>query len=125
MYKFNYIQDLFDTSRRLSAFDWVTTDYSQRCSCDGKEKDKLVFTAELPGFEKDEVDISYKDNKLTIKAEAKDKKAAYAYRGFSEIWKVTGEVDDVNISAKLDKGILTVTLPMITRESKSTTIKVM
>jgi HSP20 family protein len=125
MYKYNYIRDLLDISPIFSVSDLVITDYSQRCICNDKEKDKLTFTAELPGFEKEEVTISYKDNKLKIKAEAKDKKAVYACRGFSEIWKITGEVDDENISAKLDKGILTVTLPVLTKESKNTTIKVM
>lgn len=122
---YNYIQDLLNANSKLSALNWVTTDYyRERCNCYDKDKDKLVFTTELPGFEKEEVAVSYRDGKLIIRAEAKDKKATYAKRGFSEIWKITGEVDESNITARLDKGILTVTVPMIVKESKSIDITV-
>ena len=76
----------------------------------------------LPGFPKEDVQINYHKNLLTIKVdkeEAKDEKSEefkYAHREFGSFnfeknFKVPNTVDAENISAKFDNGVLYLVLP--------------
>ena len=76
----------------------------------------------LPGFPKEDVQINYHKNLLTIKVEkeeAKDEKSEeykYAHREFGSFnfeknFKVPNTVDAENISAKFENGVLHLVLP--------------
>lgn len=79
--------------------------------------DNVVLVAELPGFEKDEVDISIQDNQLTLSGERKAPEGRDYHR--SERWygrferslALPNSVDPDGVKARLQNGILTVTLP--------------
>lgn len=79
-----------------------------------------VVSAELPGVQKNEIDIDIKDNTLTIsgekKFEKKEEKDNYlrverSYGKFQRSLYLDQNVDREKISAKYKDGILQVTLP--------------
>ena len=83
--------------------------------------DNYILEAELPGFNKEDINLEVKDSILTISAEhkeekeEKDEKGNYLrrerrYGSFSRSFDVTG-VDEKNITAGYENGILTLTLP--------------
>jgi len=67
------------------------------------EKDRVVVIAELPGIDKDKIDIRIKDNKLIIKAKNKDRKY------YKEI-ELPAEVKPETAKAKYRNGVLEVTI---------------
>ena len=85
------------------------------------ETDKaLEITAELPGVDQEDVDVTVLDNRLTIQAEKKieeeDKSKDYhvverSYGKFARSMTLPFEVDLDKIDAQFKNGILTVTLP--------------
>ena len=85
------------------------------------EGDCYKLTADLPGFKKDDINIDVEDGILTIAAERKeetedtDKKGRYirrerTYGSYRRSFDLT-EVDDENITAKYEDGVLTLELP--------------
>lgn len=93
---------------------------------DISETDKnYVLKAEVPGVDQKDIDILVKDNVLTITAKRNEEKneqtgnyirkerfSGTTTRSFS-----LDRIDDNNIEASFDKGVLTLTLPKI-EESK-------
>ena len=83
--------------------------------------DKFLMEAELPGFDKEDIQLDLKDGFLTIKAqhkEAQDQKDAqgsYIRRErrigtFARTFDISG-IDEAGITASYTNGILTLTLP--------------
>lgn len=89
---------------------------------DIKESDDAYeLEADLPGLTKEDVKLDYKDNVLSIeaykeeKAEKEDKDRNYirrerSTRSYSRQF-IFKDIDEDNISAKFDKGVLTIELP--------------
>ena len=99
-----------------------------RMKCDIYEKDgNTIVEASVPGFKKDEIKIECEDGTLTIQAEKNydnkendDKK--YIRREIHRHEKCSrsfylGDIDEENIKASFNDGVLTVTLPMKKIES--------
>lgn len=90
-------------------------------SIDVKEMDdKFIVTAELPGLEEDDVDVSLSRNILTIKGEKKIEKeeknenyhvSERKYGKFSRSFNLPYEIDPKDVDARFSKGILEITLP--------------
>jgi len=82
-------------------------------------KDELLFAIELPGFEKDEVEITVENRELRISGERKQVEDKDSTRHRSERWygrflrsfRLPPTVDEEKISANLKNGLLTLTLP--------------
>ena len=82
-------------------------------------ENELVFTAELPGFKKGEIDISVHDGTLIIKAERefteeKDTKYHRVERWYGNFYRkllLPTSVDPEKVKANLKDGLLTVKLP--------------
>ena len=79
-----------------------------------------VVTAEIPGVDKDKIDIDIKDNTLTIKGEKsfekKEEKDNYlrverSYGKFQRSFYLDEHVDREKINAKYKDGVLEITLP--------------
>ena len=93
--------------------------------------DELVFKAELPGFDKKDIEISVKNGYLVIKGERKfEEKEGRTYhqvrRHYGEFYRgfhLPTKVDSERISAGLEKGLLTITLP-VKQEAKPKLIEV-
>lgn len=85
------------------------------------EKDsEYVISAELPGLDEKDVDVSVSDDMLTIKGEKKEEKEEKAknyylserrYGSFQRSFQLPSGVDADKIDASFQKGVLTVTLP--------------
>jgi HSP20 family protein len=84
--------------------------------------DHIYVEAELPGFKKDEIDINLENQTLTISAEHKESKEEKPsdkadwllrerrYSHFQRSFTLPPTVDPASVQAKLNDGILTVTL---------------
>ncbi|HTY63697.1 MAG TPA: Hsp20/alpha crystallin family protein [Acidobacteriota bacterium] len=91
--------------------------------------DALTVVADLPGVEKDVVDIRVEDGILTIKGRANYRPQAemlrqeFSLQGYYRQFKLSDEVDQERISAECKNGVLTITLPKA-EKSKPRQIKV-
>ncbi|MDK2826421.1 MAG: hypothetical protein PWQ51_1555 [Methanolobus sp.] len=84
------------------------------------EGSELIVTTDLPGVEKGDVDLDVSDNMLTISAKrnssTEEKEEGYlrrerTYSSFSRTVSLPGTVSAEGARAKLDNGVLSVTLP--------------
>lgn len=84
--------------------------------------DEQAYTvqAEVPGVQKDDIQVSVDGHTVTIKAEVKqeqtEKDASWLrceryYGAASRSFTLPSEVDDTQAKAKYDNGVLTLTLP--------------
>ena len=80
----------------------------------------MIIKAELPGFQKEEIQLNIQDNVMTVRAQRKKKnieKSADFYReeflgeSVSRWFTLPKEVNTEKSSANLDHGILTIVLP--------------
>ena len=89
-------------------------------SIDVRESEtEIVVEAEVPGMSEADIDVTLSNGLLTIKGEKKsereEKKDDYhlterSYGKFQRSFRVPDTVDEDNINAKLDQGVLHVTL---------------
>ena len=108
-------------------------DYERAFRLDIVDHDKeLIVRAELPGVEKDDVDVTISGDRLIIEAEREfeeedEKKDFYRHElGYGKLMRTLSlpvEVNPEGIHAELKEGILTVTLPKI-RVAEKHTVKV-
>ncbi len=84
------------------------------------EGDKYSITAELPGLDRGDIEITVHDGILDIKGEQKkeheEKKEGFVRKeyhssSYHRSFTIPENLDEENIDAKLDKGILTLKLP--------------
>ena len=84
-----------------------------------EDADHIYVEAELPGFRKDDVDITLENQTLTITAERKmdekENKPGYLlherrYSRFQRSFTLPPTVDEQTVNAKLNDGVLTITL---------------
>jgi len=96
------------------------------------KEDEAAFhvTAELPGMSEKEVDVTFHDGTLTIRGEKKverdEKKDTWhiierSSGSFLRQLSMPTNIDEGKIEAKVEKGILTVTLPKMTEETSQAT----
>jgi len=121
---FTFGSPLFQNMQQDSGFDFTP-------AVDLEEtKDAYILKSDLPGLEKDKIELTVKDNMLTIEGvrevmnETKDDQAGYfaqerSYGSFSRSVPLPGPVDESRISAVYKNGVLTITLPKLpgTKES--------
>ncbi len=97
-----------------------------------EDKGNLVIKAELPGINKDDLDISFEGDMLTIKADKKQDSVSddivyYAcernFGHYSRSISLPFPIDFNNVSATLENGILEMKLPR-TEEAKPKKIEV-
>ncbi len=92
-------------------------------------EDELVVRAEVPGYKKDEIEISVGDSMLTIKgethAEEKEEKGDYyrceiSHGAFSRTVPLPAAVDDSKAKASMKDGVLELTLPKLEKSKRHT-----
>ncbi|MBN1918556.1 MAG: Hsp20/alpha crystallin family protein [Verrucomicrobia bacterium] len=85
-----------------------------------EDKDNVIVTAEVPGLEQKDVELSITGNTVTLKGEKKHvserKEESYqrierSYGSFQRVIELPCEVNADKAKAKLDNGVLAVTLP--------------
>lgn len=112
------LRDVWGTplSEPVSGRTWVP-------AVDIKEgDDALTLTAELPGFTKDQVDITLENNVLTLAGERKFEQEAKgetyhrierSYGSFSRSFTLPATVKTDKVDARFEGGLLTITLPKV------------
>ena len=97
-----------------------------------EEKDDIVVKAELPGIEKDNIQVNLTDHTLTIKGEKKKEeevkeenyyRAERSYGSFLRTLDLPRDVRADQVKASFKNGILEVRMPK-TEEAKAKEIKV-
>jgi len=97
-----------------------------------EEKDDIVVKAELPGMEKDNIEVNLTDHTLTIKGEKKKAeeikeenyyRAERSYGSFLRTLDLPNEVRADKVKASFKNGILEVRMPK-TEEAKTKEVKV-
>ncbi len=97
-----------------------------------EEKDDIVVKAELPGMEKDNIEVNLTDHTLTIKGEKKKEeevkgenyyRAERSYGSFLRTLELPKEVRADKVKASFKNGILEVRMPK-TEEAKAKEVKV-
>ena len=84
-----------------------------------KEDNKYILSIALPGVNKKDVSINIEKNKLTIKSNVEDntdikyRLREFNYAKFERAFTLSEDADIDNISAKFEKGILTITIPTV------------
>jgi len=93
-------------------------------------ENEYVIEAELPGFDKKDIKLELKNNYLTVSAN-KEEESENTDNGYLRRERRVGQVcrsfyvegiDQTDISAKYDKGILEITLPKKQKEEESENI---
>lgn len=102
--------------------------------CDVYEKDGMYnIEVDVPGYNKDEIDVEAKDGYLTITAEKKiekdeheGKKYFYHERRYGKTERsfYIGDMDSDKVKAKMDNGTLLVTIPKIEENNIKKTITI-
>jgi HSP20 family protein len=113
--------DIEPFERRLGAFS---------PSVNVVEGDKEIkITAELPGIDEKDIDVSLAKDSLTIKGEKKEEKEdkgknyyrlERSYGSFTRTIQLPVEIDTDKAKAQFKKGVLTVTLPKTAQAIKET-----
>lgn len=120
--EFDSVLNRFFGGNHVGAEGSTLTPYGVDVREDG---DHLVLEVDLPGFKKDEIDITLESQTLTISAERKVEQPAQPQEGmqpakyllrerrhtrFQRAFTLADTVDDRAVDAKLEDGVLTVTL---------------
>lgn len=97
------------------------------------EKD-IIIQAELPGLDKKEVNVELQDNAVVISGEKKEEReeknkkwhrVEHSYGSFQRVIPLPANVDAGAAKAEFKKGLLTISLPKIEKESvKKNTIEI-
>ena len=97
---------------------------------DVKESEKdFKISAELPGMDEKDIDVSITRDSLTVRGEKKEEKEdkgknyyrmERSYGSFSRTVPLPAEVDTEKVKAEFKKGVLTVTVPKTAKAIKET-----
>ena len=79
--------------------------------------DSYSLKIDIPGFEKEEIDIDIEDNVLNLKAKSADDSKTFAFY-------IPRDINKDAIGASLKNGQLTITLPKKTKSTDSKKIRV-
>jgi HSP20 family protein len=98
-----------------------------------EDGDNIIVKAELPGIDRNDIDVQVENNVLTLRGESKREKEVRSenlyrtersYGAFSRSFTLPVSVDTARIKAEYKDGILHVTLPKV-EEAKPRKIKVL
>lgn len=93
-----------------------------------KEGENYIYEIDVPGYNKEDVSVSYSDGYLIVEARTnKESNNGYSNQSYIRQERYTGtcsrsyyigEIDENKISAKYDNGILTLSFPDEEKETK-------
>ena len=117
-------------------FDDMLDDFKmdERMKCDIYEKDNVYYVeADIPGYDKNDIKIEFNKGSLNIIADVKkettehDKKYLRRERKFYGKYQRSfylGEIDEENIEASFENGILKISIPKKTEEETKKLIEI-
>ena len=134
---FQEVQKTFEDFSRRSPFGRFGSDMPSPKIDVAESKDAIELTAELPGVDENDVDITLADDVLTIRGEKKTEREEQdedknwrvverSYGSFSRTIPLPYEPDATKVEAKFDKGVLRIHLPKpegVTKKEQKIEIK--
>lgn len=75
-----------------------------------------VISVVVPGFAKEDLELTVNNGQLTLKSKLKDKKLSR--------WDLSETADVQNISAECKNGILNITVPILSKKEKPRTVEI-
>jgi HSP20 family protein len=78
-----------------------------------EEDDEFVLSVEMPGFEPEDITVSWNDGILNVAGETENEDRGQR-RTYHRRFRFPREVDDEAISAEYNSGILEIRLPVVT-----------
>lgn len=117
----NSVDRVADRELALAPGDWKSFNWSVALDVVESEDEYLV-RASLPGIEPEDLEITFDDNRLTLKGEVKEQyevdKTRYhmrerRYGSFSRTIKMPSGIESEEIKANYDKGVLELHLPKV------------
>ncbi len=105
---FNPLCDAVDLHNRFASTEEITT-----------EEDKVLVKIAMPGIKKEDINLHFEKDVLTIKTKEKDLyseeetvlHSEFEVNALEKSYQLANNIDIEKIDAKLDNGILTLTLP--------------
>jgi len=93
--------------------------------------DSIVLTADMPGVKPEGVDVTLEDNVLTVRGTVADEYRSaeapayeeYEFGNYQRSFTLTDEIDRDGIEARLNNGVLTLTLPKTMPSQKKIEVK--
>lgn len=76
-----------------------------------EEEDRFVLTVEMPGFEKDEIQVNFYEGRLNVSAEHEDDDRGRRKR-YHRTFRLPKKVEPENINATYRNGVLEIALPI-------------
>lgn len=73
---------------------------------------EFVLSVEMPGFDPDDIDVSWHESRLIVSAEREDERRDQR-RTYHRSFRMPEEIDDDNIRARYESGMLDVYLPAV------------
>ncbi|NOY11862.1 MAG: Hsp20/alpha crystallin family protein [Archaeoglobi archaeon] len=92
-----------------------------------EEEDRIRIVADLPGFDKSDINVYIEDGDLIIRAERKEEKEDRSRnyirreRRYGEVYRrisLPAEVDEDKIKARYNNGVLEIEIPKTSKERK-------
>lgn len=126
----NMLDDFFSDSW---PFTFRRNLYNDTFKIDVQEnQNEYIVEAELPGIQKDQINVSLEDNKLKIAVnkledtEEKSKNYIHKERRYCMMSRnvYLADSDSQGIKAKLENGVLTISVPKIAKEQNSIAIEI-
>lgn len=94
--------------------------FSNNCNL-VKEEERYVYSTVATGLSEEDLDISIENNFLVVKSNNDNK--INLFSNINQRIKLQTSVDSENVTANLDKGILTLYVPFKERKETSTSVK--
>lgn len=94
--------------------------FTSNCNLE-KEEDRYVYSTVATGLSEEDLDISIDNNFLIVKSKSDQKRNLVT--NINQKIKLQSPVDSENVTANLDKGILTLYIPFKERKEYSTSVK--
>lgn len=114
---FDEMNRFFDQFRG-DAFDWPTGRGGEKTDLNltmERTDDAYVVLADLPGFEREEIDLTFEDGVVEISATHEvDEDSHYRSRAVFDRVSVPDDIDHDAITATYQNGVLEITLPTTT-----------
>lgn len=114
----NNVFDVYATPGLVSDFTYTKDEYY--VNADDKQ---CTIEMPLPGISKDNLKVDVENNMLTIQATSAIK--SKAVRNIKKSWYIDENIDVSGINAKLENGLLLITLPRIKPTKKSIAINIL
>ncbi|WP_292487944.1 Hsp20/alpha crystallin family protein [Methanohalobium sp.] len=126
-------QHLSDLFENLMPAEWAESETFAPLVDVKEEDNNVVVSADMPGVNKEDVDINVRDDMVEINAQHKEESESEeegfyrkerTYRAFSRAVPLPASVTEEGASAKLEDGVLKITLPKASeKEEKKITVE--